>query len=197
MVITNKTTITPAAVNAAMRASNFSNNKYKKIKIIYNFFGLLFGIMFVRYMSLQLLGSREANKGFTIFFAIGTAVFLFIGMYGMDMSKSKMFKETYADMIGVTMNYEIHSEGVDVKFEASGSKQNEDKEAEANVNNYAVLWKDISFFEEDVDYFFLFTDDKTALIIKKSEFIDGSISDLKELLNAVLTYKDSIIDKNL
>ena len=172
-MIKNKTKITQEAVKAAMVASNFSDDRYKKIKVIYNFFGLLSGIMFVRYLSLQLLGSDEANTGFTVLFGVVTAVFLFIGMYGMDKSKIKIFRQVYQDIMDTYIEYVIDNEGIGIGHE--------DNEVDKNM----ILWKNISHWKEDVDYFFIFMDDKTAFIIKKSEFTQGSASDLKKMLTSL------------
>ena len=40
----NRTLFKQEYIDAAMRASNFDNNKYKIFKTIYNIFGLLFGM---------------------------------------------------------------------------------------------------------------------------------------------------------
>ena len=48
MVIKNKTLFQKEYVEAAMRAGNFDDNKYKFFKIVYNMFGLLFGMGLVR-----------------------------------------------------------------------------------------------------------------------------------------------------
>lgn len=53
----------------AMRASNFDNNKYKIFKMIYNIFGLLFGMGCIRYLIFQIMGSEEADWFMVIFYA--------------------------------------------------------------------------------------------------------------------------------
>ena len=60
MVIKNKTLFQKEYVEAAMRAGNFDDNKYKFFKIVYNMFGLLFGMGLVRYLVFQAIGSVEA-----------------------------------------------------------------------------------------------------------------------------------------
>ena len=53
MVIKNKTLFQKEYVEAAMHAANFDDNKYKFFKIVYNMFGLLFGMGCVRYLVFQ------------------------------------------------------------------------------------------------------------------------------------------------
>ena len=61
MVIKNKTLFQKEYVEAAMHAANFDDNKYKFFKIVYNMFGLLFGMGCVRYLVFQALGREEAD----------------------------------------------------------------------------------------------------------------------------------------
>lgn len=61
MVIKNKTLFQKEYVEAAMHAANFDDNKYKFFKIVYNMFGLLFGMGCVRYLVFQALGREEAG----------------------------------------------------------------------------------------------------------------------------------------
>ena len=53
----NRTLFKQEYIDAAMRASNFDNNKYKIFKMIYNIFGLLFGMGCIRYLIFQIMGS--------------------------------------------------------------------------------------------------------------------------------------------
>lgn len=57
----NRTLFKQEYIDAAMRASNFDNNKYKIFKMIYNIFGLLFGMGCIRYLIFQIMGSEEAD----------------------------------------------------------------------------------------------------------------------------------------
>ena len=62
MVIKNQTKMKKEHIQAVMRAANFDNDRYKKFKLMYNFFGLLFGMMFVRYLIFEMLGSSERDR---------------------------------------------------------------------------------------------------------------------------------------
>ena len=84
MVIKNQTKMKKEHIQAVMRAANFDNDRYKKFKLMYNFFGLLFGMMFVRYLIFEMLGSSERQPVMMVLYGIVGAVFLYIGMYGMD-----------------------------------------------------------------------------------------------------------------
>ena len=55
----NRTLFKQEYIAAAMRASNFDNNKYKIFKMIYNIFGLLFGMGCIRYLIFQIMGARK------------------------------------------------------------------------------------------------------------------------------------------
>ena len=48
MTIKNETAFTKECMEGAMRASNFDNSRYKTFKLIYNMFGLIFGMMMIR-----------------------------------------------------------------------------------------------------------------------------------------------------
>ena len=61
----NRTLFKQEYIDAAMRASNFDNNKYKIFKMIYNIFGLLFGMGCIRYLIFRLMGSEEADSAQT------------------------------------------------------------------------------------------------------------------------------------
>ena len=47
MTIKNETAFTKECMEGAMRASNFDNSRYKTFKLIYNMFGLIFGMMMI------------------------------------------------------------------------------------------------------------------------------------------------------
>ena len=66
----NRTLFKQEYIDAAMRASNFDNNKYKIFKMIYNIFGLLFGMGCIRYLIFQIMGSEEADWFMVIFYAV-------------------------------------------------------------------------------------------------------------------------------
>ena len=112
MVIKNQTKMKKEHIQAVMRAANFDNDRYKKFKLMYNFFGLLFGMMFVRYLIFEMLGSSERQPVMMVLYGIVGAVFLYIGMYGMDKSNYKKYYRIYGNMIGITFTYEADSEGI-------------------------------------------------------------------------------------
>lgn len=66
----NRTLFKQEYIDAAMRASNFDNNKYKIFKMIYNIFGLLFGMGCIRYLIFQIMGSEEADWFMVIFLCV-------------------------------------------------------------------------------------------------------------------------------
>lgn len=172
MVITNKTTMSEAAVKGAMRASNFDNNRYKTFKGIYNVFGLVFGIMLVHTLAGRILGEAGQDQLLVWLYGIATAVFLYLGMYGMDRNNYKRFQRMYGKMQGHTFSYEIDSEEIRV----TDDEQDSD----------SILWKDILKWEQDADYFYLFAGETECLIIDKNGFGEGTQQDLKELAAAVM-----------
>ena len=95
----NRTLFKQEYIDAAMRASNFDNNKYKIFKMIYNIFGLLFGMGCIRYLIFQIMGSEEADWFMVIFYACAAVVFLYIGM------------------VGITFTYDIDAEYIVVTDE--------------------------------------------------------------------------------
>ena len=95
----NRTLFKQEYIDAAMRASNFDNNKYKIFKMIYNIFGLLFGMGCIRYLIFQIMGSEEADWFMVIFYACAAAVFLYIRM------------------VGITFTYDIDAEYIVVTDE--------------------------------------------------------------------------------
>ena len=112
MVIKNKTLFQKEYVEAAMRAGNFDDNKYKFFKIVYNMFGLLFGMGLVRYLVFQAIGSDEADWFMVVFYGCAAAIFLYIGMVGMDRSNKRRYYNTYSRMVGITFTYEIDADGI-------------------------------------------------------------------------------------
>lgn len=73
----NRTLFKQEYIDAAMRASNFDNNKYKIFKMIYNIFGLLFGMGCIRYLIFQIMGSEEADW-FMVYFMRVLRLYSFI-----------------------------------------------------------------------------------------------------------------------
>lgn len=175
MVIINKTKITEESINGVMRASNFDNDRYKKFKVIYNLFGLLFGMMLVRSLVAHMLGSQDADTFLTVFFAVGTVIFLYIGMYGMDKSNKKRFQNIYSNMKGVTFTYAIDSEDIKVT----------DEEDDSDL----ISWNDIIKWNQDMENFYLFVNHENCLIIDKKGFTSGAEKDLKDLTTAVFAMR--------
>ena len=101
MIIKNETAFTKECMEGAMRASNFDNNRYKTFKLIYNMFGLIFGMMMIRAVVLKLTGSSESDTFMIVLFGLAAAVFLYIGMVGMDKSNRVKFHNIYGKMVGV------------------------------------------------------------------------------------------------
>ena len=105
----NRTLFKQEYIDAAMRASNFDNNKYKIFKMIYNIFGLLFGMGCIRYLIFQIMGSEEADWFMVIFYACAAAVFLYIGMIGMDRSSKRKYHNIYSRMVGIKLNQDTEN----------------------------------------------------------------------------------------
>ena len=59
MTIKNETAFTKECMEGAMRASNFDNSRYKTFKLIYNMFGLIFGMMMIRELVLKMTGNEQ------------------------------------------------------------------------------------------------------------------------------------------
>ena len=171
MIIKNNTQFTKESMEGAMRASNFDNNRYKFFKLVYNLFGLLFGMMFVRYLVLRFTGRDEADTFMEIFYAAATALFLYIGMVGIDKSQKKRFESIYSRMIGVTFSYEIDSENIVVYDEEESD---------------TISWDEVIKWQQDDKNFYLFVSDDNCLVISKDGFVDSDKQDMKELLNAIM-----------
>jgi hypothetical protein len=172
MTINNKTTMSKEHIKAVMRASNFDNDRYKAFKLMYNLFGLLFGMMFVRYMIFELLGSSRQNNVMLVLYALAAVVFLYIGMYGMDRSNYKKYNQIYGKMTGITFSYEIDSDGIKVTDEENDSDYFE--------------WRQVIDWKEDLDRFFLYVGAEECLILDKKGFDEETGRDFKELLMAVM-----------
>ena len=95
MTIKNETAFTKECMEGAMRASNFDNSRYKTFKLIYNMFGLIFGMMMIRELVLKMTGNEQADTFMIVLFGLVAVVFLYIGMIGMDKSNKKKFHNIY------------------------------------------------------------------------------------------------------
>ena len=163
-------------VEAAMRAGNFDDNKYKFFKIVYNMFGLLFGMGLVRYLVFQAIGSDEADWFMVVFYGCAAAIFLYIGMVGMDRSNKRRYYNTYSRMVGITFTYEIDADGIIVTDEEDDSD--------------SFRWDDVIKWNEDKDNIYLFVAAHNCLVINKDSFTEGTQKDLKELVTAVMALRD-------
>lgn len=172
MVIRNQTKMKKEHIKAVMRAANFDNDRYKKFKLMYNMFGLLFGMMFVRYLMFEMLGSSQRQNFWLLLYGGMSAVFLYIGMYGMDRSNYKKYYGIYANMVGITFTYEADSEGVRMTDEEGDSEFFE--------------WSRMLKCAEDLDSFFVYMGLEECLIIDKKGFVEGTDKEFKELLKAIM-----------
>ena len=175
MVIKNQTKMKKEHIQAVMRAANFDNDRNKKFKLMYNFFGLLFGMMFVRYLIFEMLGSSERQPVMMVLYGIVGAVFLYIGMYGMDKSNYKKYYRIYGNMIGITFTYEADSEGIRMTDEEG--------------DNEFFEWERMLKWVEDLDSFFVYMGLEECLILDKNSFVEGTDINFKELLTAVAGLK--------
>lgn len=176
MKIRNQTTMTKAHIRAVMRAGNFDNNRYKSFKLLYNLFGLLFGMMFIRYLIFEMLGSSQRDMVMLVLYAAAAVVFLYIGMYGMDRSNYKKFYRIYGNMVGVLFTYEIDSEGINV--------------TDIDDDSEFFQWEQVIKWMEDLDYFFVYVGMEECLILDKKGFTEGKSSDFKELISAVMALQE-------
>ena len=176
MVIKNKTLFQKEYVEAAMRAGNFDDNKYKFFKIVYNMFGLLFGMGLVRYLVFQAIGSDEADWFMVVFYGCAAAIFIYIGMVGMDRSNKRRYYNTYSRMVGITFTYEIDADGIIVTDEEDDSD--------------SFRLDDVIKWNEDKDNIYLFVAAHNCLVINKDSFTEGTQKDLKELATAVMALRD-------
>ena len=77
MTIKNETAFTKECMEGAMRASNFDNSRYKTFKLIYNMFGLIFGMMMIRELVLKMTGNEQADTFMIVLFGLVAVVFLY------------------------------------------------------------------------------------------------------------------------
>lgn len=175
MTIINQTTFKSETIKGVIRASNFDNNRYKTFKLIYNLFGLLFGMMVVRYLVLEMIGSTKADKVMLWFYIFVTTILLYLGMIGMDRNTKHKFEAAYKQMIGVTFTYEISSDDIVM------TDQDQDSEE--------FSWDKVIKWNEDQDYFYLFVDAVDCLILDKKGFQNGQQKDFKQLITAIMAVR--------
>ena len=114
MVIENTTVFKKEYIKRIMWANNSDDNKYKRFKLIYNTFGLVAGMMFIRYFIFDAMGNVQTSKPLMYIYAIEAAVCLYIGMYGMDRNNLKSYNKLYANMDNVKFIYNIDNTGITV-----------------------------------------------------------------------------------
>lgn len=172
MLIKNTTVFTKETLEGLNRASNFTNEKYKKFKLIYNLAGLIFLMLFVRYMVLFVTNDDSKDIFLTVFYAVAAAVFLFIGMYLMDRDNKRRFNNLYKNMIGVEFNYEIDSDTIKV----------EDADGDVDI----LKWEDVLRVEKDAKYIYIFFNSEDCLSLLRTGFTSCTDKDLLELSRAIL-----------
>ena len=168
MTIKNETAFTKECMEGAMRASNFDNSRYKTFKLIYNMFGLIFGMMMIRELVLKMTGNEQADTFMIVLFGLVAVVFLYIGMVGMDKSNKKKFYNIYGKMVGIKFSYEIDAENIIITDEENDS------------DTFIVKWN------QDPDNIYLFVGDDNCLVVSKKGFTQGSADDLRQLADAVI-----------
>ena len=172
MTIKNETAFTKECMEGAMRASNFDNSRYKTFKLIYNMFGLIFGMMMIRELVLKMTGNEQADTFMIVLFGLVAVVFLYIGMIGMDKSNKKKFHNIYGKMVGIKFSYEIDAENIIITDEENDSD--------------TFSWNDIVKWNQDTDNIYLFVGDDNCLVVSKKGFTEGSADDLRQLADAVI-----------
>lgn len=140
------------------------------------FFGLLFGMGCIRYLIFQIMGSEEADWFMVIFYACAAAVFLYIGMIGMDRSNKRKYHNIYSRMVGITFTYDIDAEYIVV------TDEEDDKDT--------FSWDDIIKWNQDTENIYLFVSADDCLVINKEGFVEGTYKDLTELATAVMGLRD-------
>lgn len=172
MTIKNETAFTKECMEGAMRASNFDNSRYKTFKLIYNMFGLIFGMMMIRELVLKMTGNEQADTFMIVLFGLVAVVFLYIGMIGMDKSNKKKFHNIYGKMVGIKFTYEIDAENIIITDEENDSD--------------TFSWNEVVKWNQDTDNIYLFVGDDNCLVVSKKGFIQGSADDLRQLADAVI-----------
>ena len=122
-----------------------------------------------------MLGSSERQPVMMVLYGIVGAVFLYIGMYGMDKSNYKKYYRIYGNMIGITFTYEADSEGIRMTDEEG--------------DNEFFEWERMLKWVEDLDSFFVYMGLEECLILDKNSFVEGTDINFKELLTAVVGLK--------
>jgi len=172
MTIKNETAFTKECMEGAMRASNFDNSRYKTFKLIYNMFGLIFGMMMIRELVLKMTGNEQADTFMIVLFGLVAVVFLYIGMIGMDKSNKKKFHNIYGKMVGIKFTYEIDAENIIITDEENDSD--------------TFSWNEVVKWNQDPDNIYLFVGDDNCLVVSKKGFTQGSADDLRQLADAVI-----------
>lgn len=172
MTIKNETAFTKECMEGAMRASNFDNSRYKTFKLIYNMFGLIFGMMMIRELVLKMTGNEQADTFMIVLFGLVAVVFLYIGMIGMDKSNKKKFHNIYGKMVGIKFSYEIDAENIIITDEENDSD--------------TFSWNEVVKWNQDPDNIYLFVGDDNCLVVSKKGFTQGSADDLRQLADAVI-----------
>uniref|UniRef100_UPI0040255D85 YcxB family protein n=1 Tax=Lachnospira eligens TaxID=39485 RepID=UPI0040255D85 len=172
MTIKNETAFTKECMEGAMRASNFDNSRYKTFKLIYNMFGLIFGMMMIRELVLKMTGNGQADTFMIVLFGLVAVVFLYIGMIGMDKSNKKKFHNIYGKMVGIKFTYEIDAENIIITDEENDSD--------------TFSWNEVVKWNQDPDNIYLFVGDDNCLVVSKKGFTQGSADDLRQLADAVI-----------
>lgn len=175
MLIKNSTVFTKETLEGLNRASNFANEKYKKFKLIYNLAGIIFLMLFVRYMVLLLTNDDKKDVFLTVFYAVAAVVFLFIGMYLMDRDNKRRFNNLYKNMIGVEFKYEIDSDTIKV----------EDADGDVDI----LKWEDVLRVEKDAKYIYIFFNNEECLSLLRTGFTSCTDKDLLELSTAILAIR--------
>lgn len=176
MTIKNETAFTKECMEGAMRASNFDNSRYKTFKLIYNMFGLIFGMMMIRELVLKMTGNGQADTFMIVLFGLVAVVFLYIGMIGMDKSNKKKFHNIYGKMVGIKFTYEIDAENIIITDEENDSD--------------TFSWNEVVKWNQDPDNIYLFVGDDNCLVVSKKGFTQGSADDLRQLADAVIDMRN-------
>ena len=177
MVIKNTTKYTNKTLEKAAIASNYNNEKYKKKKLLFNFAGLVSGMVMVSILSRSFAANESVNMIAVILFGIICAFCLFVGMYYIDKSKDAIFQEKYSFKVGETYHYEIDAENIEVRKAIYEEER-------------VISWVDVKFLSEDKDNIYLFCSEYEWEALAKNGFTSCTDKDLKLLYKAVLWEKE-------
>ena len=167
MVIENTTVFKKEYIKRIMWANNSDDNKYKRFKLIYNTFGLVAGMMFIRYFIFDAMGNVQTSKPLMYIYAIVAAVCLYIGMYGMDRNNLKSYNKLYANMDNVKFIYNIDNTGITV--------------ADDDGDSELFEWERVVKLKQDIDNFYFFVGSEECLVVNKNGSTKGSIRELYDL----------------